>query len=254
MGCALLAASMLLAGCTASSAAPLTVFGAASLATALEQMKAGFENAHPGMTLTISTGSSSALRTQIEEGAPADVFLSADTANPQALVDAGLTDGAATPFATNELTIVVPDGNPSRIASPADLAREDVTIIAATEGVPVTGYATLAVANLAALPGYPHDFAAAYEANVASREDNVGAVTSKIDLGEGDAAIVYVTDAQAAGLETVDIPPEANVVATYAGVVNKSSTSTATAHEFIKWIRSSAGQQILSELGFAPTP
>ncbi len=252
---ALLAAALALGGCAgAAQPTALTVFGAASLKTALDQMKPAYEGSHAGTTLTISTGSSSALRTQIEQGAPADVFLSADTTNPQALVDAGQTDGAAVSFATNELTIVVPEGNPGDLESPADLARGDVTVIAAGEEVPITKYAEQCVDQLAALPGYPADFATAYEANIASREENVGAVTSKIVLGEGDAAIVYVTDALAAGLQTVDIPADANVLATYAGVVTKASTGKPKAHEFLDWVRSSAGQQILANLGFLPAP
>lgn len=232
----------------------LRVFAASSLRTAAEQLKAAYETAHQDVQVTISTGSSSALRTQIEQGADADVFLSADTANAQALVDAGNTDGPASAFATNKLAIVVPEGNPGGITSPADLARGDVTVLAAGEEVPITKYAGECVANLGRLAGYPADFSAAYQSNVASREDNVGALTSKIELGEGDAAIVYVTDAIAAELPTVEIPPEANVVATYSGVVLEAAASTSKAHEFLDWVRSTAGQGILADLGFLPAP
>jgi molybdate transport system substrate-binding protein len=239
-----------LGGCTSSDPLPLTVFGASSLTTALEQLANQYSVAH----LVVSTGSSATLRAQIEQGAPADVFLSADTSNPQALVDGGHADGETVAFATNKLTIVVPEGNPGGITSPADLAREDVTIIAAGEEVPITKYAEQAIDQLAALPGSPFEFAAAYEANIASREDNVGAVTSKIELGEGDAAIVYVTDAAAAELETVDIPPEANVVATYAGIVTSSSAVKTQAHAFLDWLRQPTAQRILGGLGFQLTP
>ena len=112
----------------------------------------------PGLTLTISTDSSSALETQIEQGAPADVFLSADTTNPQKLVDAGLADGAAVTFAGNKLTVIVPADNPAGIASPADLAKPGIKVIAAGDEVPITKYATQLVANLAKEPGYPADF------------------------------------------------------------------------------------------------
>lgn len=248
-----LTASSCTAAC-ACSPVPVTVFGAASLKTALEQMADAYGTSHPEATILISTGSSSTLRTQIEEGARADVFLSADTSNPQALVDGGLADGDTVAFATNELTIVVPEGNPGGITSPADLARGDVTIIAAGEDVPITRYATQVVDNLASLPGYPTDFAAAYDANIASREDNVGAVTSKIALGEGDAAIVYVTDAQASDLETVDIPADANVIATYAGIVTSNASYKSQARAFLDWVRGSTAQQILGGLGFSPQP
>ena len=170
----------------------------------------------------LSTDSSAALETQIEQGAPADLFLSADTTNPQKLVDAGLADGAPVTFAGNELTVIVPAGNPARIASPADLARTGVRIIAAGDEVPITKYAGQLVENLAKEAGYPADFAAAYAANVASKEDNVKAVVAKIELDEGDAGIVYVTDAKAsAKVATIDVPPSANVRATYDALVDQ---------------------------------
>lgn len=249
-----LTATLVLVGCSGTATQPvnLTVFGAASLKTALDQVKAEYEASHAGTTLTISTGSSSALRTQIEEGAVADLFLSADASNPQALVDAGATDGPAEAFAANVLTVVVPEGNPAGISSPADLANEGLRIVAAGEDVPITRYATEVVANLAGLPDYPEGFAEAYEASIVSREENVGAVTSKIDLGEGDAAIVYVTDALAADLDTVDIPADANVVASYNSVVLKSSTNKPAAHTLLDWIKGTDGQEILTGLGFSP--
>jgi molybdate transport system substrate-binding protein len=240
-------------GCTGSQPTNLTVFGAASLKSALDQVKAQFRvNSGPPTSLAVSTGSSTMLRMQIEQGAAADLFLSADASNPQALVDEGMADGAAEPFASNMLTIAVPDGNPASITSAADLAKDGIRVVAAGADVPITKYTEQAVGKLAALPGYPTDFAAAYAANIVSREDNVGAVTSKIDLGEGDAAIVYVTDAKNAGLETVDIPLEANVVASYNGVVLNGSTNKAAAHALLDWIQGPAGQKILTDVGFSP--
>ena len=104
----------------------LTVFGAASLKGALEAAKAAYEAANPGTTVTISTDSSAALETQIEQGAPADVFLSADTTNPQKLVDGGFADGEAVAFAGNKLTIIVPTDNPAGLAAPFDLGKAGV--------------------------------------------------------------------------------------------------------------------------------
>jgi molybdate transport system substrate-binding protein len=240
-----------LAGCSAGSQpVNLTVLGASSLKTALDQVKAQYEAAHTGTTLTISTGASSALKTQIDQGVAADLFLSADATNPQALADAGHTDGGPEPFASNVLAIIVPDGNPAGIASPADLARPGLRIVGAGDDVPITKYANQAVDKMAALPGYPSGFVEAYHANIVSREENVGAVTSKIDLGEGDAAIVYVTDAKTGGLQTIDIPPEVNVLASYNGVVLKKSANTAAARTLFDWIKGSAGQKILTDLGF----
>ena len=169
----------------------LTIFGAASLAKVLDEVKPAYEAANPGSTLTISTDSSAALATQITEGAPADVFLSADTTNPQKLMDAGLADGDAVPFAGNELTVITPTANPGGLTTPFDLGKAGVRVIAAGDEVPITKYATQLVDNLAAAPDAPADFAAAYATNVASKEDNVAAVRTKIELGEGDGAIVY---------------------------------------------------------------
>jgi molybdate transport system substrate-binding protein len=241
------------ASATPAAAADLTIFGAASLKGALEQAKAAYEAANPGTTLTISTDSSAALATQIEQGAPADVFLSADTRNPKALVDKGLADGDPVSFAGNKLTIIVPTANPAGITSPKDLARSGVKVIAAGDEVPITKYATQLVDNLGKERGYPADFAAAYAANVASKEDNVKAVVAKVELGEGDAGIVYVTDAKASEKVTpIDVPDAANVPATYDGVVVKASRNTVAAHAFLAWIAGPDGQAILEDYGFLP--
>ena len=244
---------------TAASAAPsappaaLTIYGAASLKGVLDKVKAAYEMAAPGTTLTISTDSSATLETQIEQGAPADVFLSADTTNPKKLIDKGLAAGAAVTFAGNKLTIIVPTANPAGIASPKDLAKTGIKVIAAGDAVPITKYATMLVANLAKESGYPADFAAKYTANIASREDNVKAIVAKVELGEGDAGIVYVTDAKASTkVTTVDVPDIANVPATYAGVVVKASKNTATAQAFLTWFAGPDGQAILGTFGFLP--
>ncbi len=110
----------------AASGGELTILAAASLKGALEQAKTAYEAANPGTTLVVSTDSSSALETQIEQGAPADVFLSADTTDPQKLVDNGLAEGDPVTFAGNKLTVIVPTANPAGIASPADLAKSGV--------------------------------------------------------------------------------------------------------------------------------
>jgi molybdate transport system substrate-binding protein len=237
----------------AAVASPLTIYGAASLKGALEQMKTAWEAKNPGSTLTISTDSSSALETQIEQGAPADVFLSADTSNPRKLTDKGLADGSGENFAGNVLTVIVPTANPAGIQSPADLAKAGVKVIAAGDDVPITKYAKQAVDNLAKVSGYPADFAAKYAANVASKEDNVKAVVTKIELGEGDAGIVYVTDAKASKKVTpIEIPNDANVPATYAGAVVKASSHAADAHAFLDWVNGPEGQAILASFGFLP--
>ena len=233
----------------------LTIYGAASLSGLLEAAKAAYEQTIGDVTIVISTDSSAALATKIQEGAQADLFLSADTANPQKLVDAGLAAGDAVSFAGNELAIIVPTDNPAGIRSPRDLAKDGVRIIAAGDEVPITKYAAQLVAQLGERDGYPSDFAAAYAANVLSKEENVKAVVAKIELGEGDAGIVYVTDAVASeNVETVRIPAGANVPATYAAVVLNASPHQAEAKAFLDWLQGAEGLAILQGFGFLPPP
>ena len=270
----------------ASSAAPtaapveLTIFAAASLGNALKAAETAYEAANPGVTLTISTDSSSALETQIEQGAPADLFLSADTTNPQKLVDGGFTTGEATVFAGNKLCVILPSGNTGGVITPVDLARSGLKVIAAGDEVPITKYATQLVANLArsgvkiigagdSVPitryatqlvgnlakqsGYPANFVTAYASNVVSKEDSVAGVVSKVALGEGDAGIVYVTDAKTSPrVKTIDVPADANVPATYGGVVVKASQHQDAASQFLTWLAGSDGQAILATFGFLP--
>jgi molybdate transport system substrate-binding protein len=242
-------------GSVATISRHLTILGAASLKSVLDDAKVAYESANPGTTLVMTTDSSAALEAQIEQGAYADVFLSADTANPQKLVDGGFTEGEAIAFAGNKLTIVVPTDNPAGITSWQDLAEGAVKVIAAGEEVPITSYANQLIGNLAALPDAPAGFADAYAANIVSREENVKALIAKIELGEGDAGIVYTTDAQASTkVSPVAVPDEANVPATYAGVVVKISDDIQRAEGFLDWFAGPDGQAILARYGFLPPP
>ena len=251
------ALSLVVGACSSSGGtqAPqnLTVYAASSLMAAIKDLAAAYQAGHPGVTVTLSFDSSAALRAQIEQGAPADVFASADTANPQALVDQGLGVGPPTAFAGNRLTIIVPAAGSGPVASPVDLAKPGVRVIAAGDAVPVTKYANELLANLAGQPGYPSDFANRVAANIASKEDNVKAVVSKVELGEGDAAIVYVTDATASSkVHALDVPAAANVPAVYAGVVVAASKNPVTAAAFLAWVASPDGRAILARYGFLP--
>jgi len=240
---------------TAPSAATaeLTIYAASSLKSALDKARTEYEAANPGAKLVISTDASSALETKIEQGAPADVFLSADTANPQKLVDKALASASLTNFAKNKLTVIVPKDNPAKIQTPADLAKAGIKVIAAGDAVPITKYAGQLVGNLAKQPGYPADFVDAYNANIASREDNVGGIVAKVGTGQGDAGIVYVTDANGkADVAPVEVPPDANVIATYAGTVVKSSANPSASNAFLTWLAGPDGQAVLSGFGFLP--
>jgi molybdate transport system substrate-binding protein len=229
----------------------LTVYAAASLKSVMAKVVDAYRAAIPGTVLTISTDSSAALETKIEQGASSDVFLSADTSNPQKLIDAGLASGDLVPFARNELAIIVPAGNPDRLVSPVDLAKSGVKVIAAEDSVPISRYAQQLIANLARLPGFPPQFAAAYAANVVSKEESVAGIVTKVELGEGDAGIVYVTDARASTrVRTIDIPASANVSATYGGVVLRASPNRATAEAFLSWLTGAEGRMVFEAAGF----
>lgn len=250
------ALAMLAAACQIGASpghVSLTVYAAASLRPALQELVTSYVQSHPEVGVESDTDSSAALETRIEQGGPADLFLSADLTNPRKLVDAGIASGTVVAFAGNLLTVIVPASNPAGIAGPADLGRPGVKVIAAGDSVPITRYATQLVANLAREPGYPSSFASDYAANIVSREDNVAAVVTKIGLGEGDAAIVYVTDARASTQVTpIAVPADANVPATYGGVVVKASRNQAAAEAFLSWIAGPDGESILGSFGFLP--
>ena len=250
---ALVMSLLLLVGCgtpTASDNGQIVVFAAASLTDAVEELAAAYAD-ETGVDLLLSFDASSTLRAQITEGAAADLFISADAEYPKQLVDAALTDGGIHRFAANGLALVVPTGGGGAVTAWPDLADEGVRIVAAGEAVPITGYAEDLVESLAGQPDASAGFVGAYAANVASREDNVRTVLAKIELGEGDAAFVYETDAASSDdIATVEIPPDASVVADYAFVLLAGASSDAA--EFAEWLLSDAAQEILASHSFRP--
>jgi molybdate transport system substrate-binding protein len=231
----------------------ITVGVAASLGDAINAAATQYEQTHPNVGVRFSADASSTLRAQIEQGSPIDVFVSADTSNPQQLVDKQLANGPVVPVARNELVIVVPRGS-AVATSPADLGRTGVKVIAAGPEVPISKYAAQLVAQLATLPGYPPDYATRVAANTVSREDNVRAVVAKIALGEGDAGIVYVTDTRGADVDTIKIPAGSNVVATYGAVTTTASPHAMDARAFLDWLARPGGRAVLTRFGFLPAP
>jgi molybdate transport system substrate-binding protein len=244
--------ALALALATGSEAAPrheLTVFAAASLREAFQELSATFEHEHPGTTVSLALSGSQELRTQIEHGAPADVFASADLKHMQALTAQNLVSGPQV-FARNEPVIVVPKGNPARIRGLQDLPRAQRIVIGTPE-VPIGAY-TLRILD-AASQRYGADFRSRVEARVVSREVNVRQVLSKVALGEAEAAIVYRTDAAVSkAVETIAIPPELNVIAQYPVAVVSQAREAALAREFVELLLSHAGQKILARFGFLP--
>jgi molybdate transport system substrate-binding protein len=254
---ALAVAATLMAGCGLLStdgrgSGALTVFAAASLRDVMTDAAVQFEAA-TGVAVTSAFDSTTTLRVQIEQGAPADLLAAADMRNPQRLVDAGLASGPVRRFAANRLVIVVPSDNRGPVEDPGDLAGPGVRIVAAGEGVPITAYAEQAIGHLARLSGRPEDFVAAVRANIVSREDNVRAVLAKVELGEADAAFVYATDALASdAVRAIELPDPAQVVADYGAVVVKGSPRADTAATFLDWLVGPDGQAILTDRGFDP--
>lgn len=236
----------------APEAGSLTIFAAASLRDVLADLENAWLESHPEASLTIAHEASNVLAAQIAEGAPADVFISADVERPRNLVDDGLTAGAVVPFASNRVALVVP-ADADGVGTPADLAAAGVRIVAAGPGVPITRYAEQALTQLAQTMPDPEAFAAAVDANIASREDNVRAALAKVELGEGDAAIVYVSDAESSDLvRQIAWPAAVDVVAEYAAVQVSDRPAAA---EFVAWLASPAAVEIIRANGLeVPSP
>lgn len=266
---ALLAAATLAAACGgASTPAPassataqalsgkVTVFAASSLTESFKAIGAAFQKANPGVTVEYNFAASSALATQIDQGAPADVFASADTANMDKITARSLADGQPVPFARNLPVIVVPADNRAKIEAPRDLAKSGVKIVLAAADVPIGNYARQVIDRLAADPAYGAAFRDATMRNVVSNEANVRAVLTKVELGEADAGIVYRTDAAVSGtkVRTVALPDAANVIAVYPIAILKATKQPEVARAFVAFVRSAEGQQMLRTAGFDPAP
>lgn len=218
----------------------LSVSAAASLTDSFKALGASFHNVNPGVTVQLNFAGSPTLVTQIEQGAPADVFASADTTNMDKLRTDGFAAGTPKVFAHNALEIVVGPGNPKGIHALADLARSGVIYISAGPTVPAGKYAAQALAK------------AGVKVTPKSLETDVKAVVSKVELGEADAGIVYTTDVKAAGakVDGVPIPDSQNVVASYPIAVVKGSKSAAAAQAFVDYVASPAGLATLESFGF----
>lgn len=218
----------------------ITVFAAASLTAAFNDAGDAFMKANPGVKVTFSFDASSTLVGQITQGAPADVFASADTSNMDKLTTAGLNASVPVNFATNLLSIIVAQGNPKKIKTQADLAIPRLKVVVCDPAVPCGKYAqqSLDTAKVILIP--------------ASLEQNVKGVVTKVTAGEADAGIVYVTDVKAAGDKAagVEIPAHANVKATYPIASIKASTHTDINTAFLAFLTGADGQAILAKYGF----
>jgi molybdate transport system substrate-binding protein len=227
---------------TASLKGTTSVFAASSLTDSFRALGGYFEAAHSGVKVQLNFAGSPTLVTQIEQGASADVFASADTTNMDKLNSDGFTAGTPQVFAHNKLEIIVGAGNPKGITGLADLAKPGVIYITAGPTVPAGKYA-LQILSKAGVKVTPK-----------SLETDVKSVVSKIELGEADAGIVYVTDVKAAGAKAqgVVIPDSVNVEAAYPIVTVKGTKDSSLAGAFISYVLSPDGQAVLQSFGFLP--
>ena len=228
---------------TSKASGTITVSAAASLTEAFTKIGADFKKANPNATVTFNFGSSGTLATQIQQGAPADTFASADEDNMNKLATASLVDGTPVVFAKNKLVIVTKPGNPKNVKTLADLPNLG-TISLCGQTVPCGKYA----AQILQTAGVTIS-----ETKV-TRGTDVKATLAAVTTGDADAAIVYVTDAESAGnaVDTVTIPDAQNAIATYPIATLKASTNKATSQAFIDYVMSSKGQATLRSFGFLP--
>jgi molybdate transport system substrate-binding protein len=230
----------------------LTVFAAASLTDAFTEIGAAFDAANPGVTITFNFAGSQALRNQIEEGAPADVFASASGKEMDTLVTGSfVTKDVPQVFLTNKLVVIIPSNNPAALEKLENLSNPGIKIILAAEEVPVGKYARQALDLMDA--SFGTGFKDKVLANIVSNEDNVKRVVAKVQLGEADAGIVYESDVVAAPeLKSIKIPAELNIIAKYPIAPLVKSENADLAAKFIEYVLSSEGQAVLTKWGFAP--
>lgn len=224
----------------AKASGDVVVFAASSLTAAFTEMGTAFKAENPDANVTFNFAGSSDLVAQITQGAPADIFVSADDPNMKKLTDATENAGDPVSIARNSMEILVEKGNPKAIATVADLAKPGTIVVLCAEAVPCGKNAAAVLKN------------AAVTVTPASLEDKVTGVVTKISTGEADAGIVFVTDVNSAGdgAEGVKIPDDINVISNYPMVVTKEATNPQAAQTFIDFVASDAGQAILAKYGF----
>jgi molybdate transport system substrate-binding protein len=233
----------------------LTVLAAASLTESFTELAPVFEAANPGVTVEISFAGSQQLAEQLVNGAPADVFASANNKQMTVTVDGGrVAEDAPVSFTQNRLVVIVPADNPAGIETLADLATPGIKLDLADAEVPVGKYSLEFLTNASADPTYGSDYSDNVLANVVSYEQSVKAVLTKVTLGEADAGIVYTTDAATVSdqIIEIEIPVELNVLANYPIAVVSDSAYPDLAQAFVDFVLSDEGQQILQSYGFMP--
>ncbi len=239
----------------ARSTKTLTVFAASSLSDALTEIAAAFKKANPGVEIVFNFGGSSTLAAQLANGAPADIFASANDKQMEAARQAKRIAGEPKTFARNRLILIVPADNPAKIGSLRDLAKPGIKLVVAAPNVPVRDYTNTMLDRLVNVPEYGTAYKTAFLKNVVSEEDNVRQVSAKVALGEADAGIVYQSDVTpdiARKVLTLTIPDVYNTIATYPIALTDNSANPALAQAFIDYVLSYEGQDVLEKWGFVP--
>jgi len=238
----------------AQTKATLHVFAAASLFDAFDAIAKDFEKQNAGVKVRVQYAGSQTLAAQIEQGAEADVFASADDRWMRYVVEKGFVDGDPKVFARNGLVFIVPRSNPGRVKGVADAARTGVKVIVGSDQVPVGAYTRLALSKLSSDPAYGDDFGRRVLRNVVSQEDNVKAIVNKVALGEADAGFVYRSDiahGAARHVSAIELPSAARVEAHYPIAALRSRRGE-LASRFIAYVLSPAGQAALKKEKFSP--
>jgi molybdate transport system substrate-binding protein len=248
----------------AASAAPATddisgdvvVFAAASLTESFQEIAGQFKQQHPGTRVLLSFGGSSQLAIQLVNGARPDVFASADQDQMDVVERGHQLVGAQQVFVRNRLMVIAPIANPASISSLQDLARPGVKVIGAQASVPIGDYTTALLKSASANPDYGPDFQRRVERNVVTRDDTVRQIVSQIQLGEGDAAVVYTTDVTpqvADQFVRIPLPDDLQIIANYPIAV-ANGHNRAGGQAFVAYVESPPGQEILAKWGFLPPP
>ena len=245
------AASLTANGCTGQTAlddrSTLSIFAASSLTDVFRELERVFEKEHIDTDLEISFSGSQTLRFQIEQGASADVFASANEAHMSALEDGGYVRDPGV-LATTDLVVIVPADNPAGIVRFDELDRASRVVIG-TEYVPIGAYTTAVLDNASARFGEP--WVERVRTRVASMEGNVRVIRAKVELGEADAALVYRTDAQASEqVRTIPIPGDINVRARFSIAITTSTTQEEQAGRFLAFLKTPAARDVFTAFGF----
>lgn len=232
----------------------LTVFAAASLVDAFTEIGHNFEASHPGVKVALNFAGSQTLSTQLTQGAVADIFASANHTEMDKLVSGNLIQkDAPKDFLTNQLIVILPKDNPANVQTLQDLARSGLKLVLADTTVPAGKYARQILDNMSKDASFGADYSSEVLANVVSNETDVKQVVAKVQLGEADAGIVYISDSVASpDLKTIVIPANLNVIAKYPIAALTYAPQPELALEFIAYVLSADEQAILKKWGFTP--